>query len=376
MGASAEQAHKKMVDRLRELGRVEARLEVGWGLLLSLALLVGMAGLALLVEAVAYLPIWGRLSVLGAFVLSGLGFILKFGLIPWVRRRSPEGLALKVEAEHPELKQRLIGALQLWPKRGFTAETSEGGSGRKGEGGKPSPSHPLTLSPPLSSSASSAAKSGTKEAGVSSEMIEEVVRRASEMLSGIDIREVVDHTRVRRFGRIAGIVVGLFVGSALIFDGFGGALVRYAHPLTVFERPQETLVTLKPGDVEVIRGEDVDIQVTLRGKAPDRLTLHTKEADMSVWNETEIATGGKDTVSYIWKGLRISADYYVQAGDGTSALFRATVIERPMVQRLRLTYEFPTYTRLGVQIAPEGEGDIRALVGTNVRFEATANKPL
>ncbi|MCK5527364.1 MAG: hypothetical protein KAJ05_09455, partial [Candidatus Latescibacteria bacterium] len=148
MGASAEQAHKKMVDRLRELGRVEARLEVGWGLLLSLALLVGMAGLALLVEAVAYLPIWGRLSVLGAFVLSGLGFILKFGLIPWVRRRSPEGLALKVEAEHPELKQRLIGALQLWPKRGFTVATSEGGSGRKGEGGKCSPSHPLTLSPP------------------------------------------------------------------------------------------------------------------------------------------------------------------------------------------------------------------------------------
>jgi hypothetical protein len=62
MGASAEQAYKKMVDRLRELGRVEAGLEVGWGLLLSLALLVGMAGLALLVEAVAYLPIWGRLG--------------------------------------------------------------------------------------------------------------------------------------------------------------------------------------------------------------------------------------------------------------------------------------------------------------------------
>jgi hypothetical protein len=342
MDASAEQAHKKLVDRLRELGRIEARLEVGWGLLFSLALFVGMAGLALFVEAAAYLPSGVRLSVLGALALFGIGLILRFGVIPLVRRRSLEGLALKVEEEYPELKQRLISALQLWPKR-TTKDTKE-----------------------------------TKRTeGVSSVMIEEVVRRASAMLAGIDVREVVDRARVRRFGRIAGIVVGLFVLCILVFpDGLGDALDRYAHPLTVFERPQKTKVTLRPGDVEVIRGVDVDLQVTFRGKTPDRISLHTKEADMSVWKETEIATGGKDTVAYVWKGLRISSDYYVQAGDGTSDLFRVTVIERPKVQRLRLTYEFPSYTRLGVQIAPENEGDIRALVGTNVRFEASANKAL
>ncbi|OPX24250.1 MAG: hypothetical protein B1H02_03760 [Candidatus Latescibacteria bacterium 4484_107] len=359
MKTSAEQAYKKLVDRLRELGRVEARLEVGWGLLLSLALLVGMAGLAALVEAVAYLPSGVRLSVLGALALSGIGLVLRFGVIPWVRRRSLEGLALKVEAKHPELKQRLIGALQLWPKHEATAETAEIAEKEK---------EPIRVP--------SAVNRGMKGEGYSSAMIGEVVRRASAMLAGINVREIVDRTRVRRFGWIAGIAVGFFVGSVLIFDGFGGALVRYAHPLTAFERPRRTRVTLKPGDVEVIRGEDVDLRVTLRGKVPDRITLYTKEADMSVWNETEIATGGKDTVSYAWNGLRISADYYVQAGDGASDLFRATVIERPMVQRLRLTYEFPPYTRLGVQIAPENEGDIRALMGTNVRFEATANKAL
>ncbi|MFH1007120.1 MAG: DUF4175 family protein [Candidatus Latescibacterota bacterium] len=357
------------MERLRALGRVEADQEVRWGFLRALVLLVGVAGVAVLVEFLAYLPSRVRVGVLGMLLLFGIGLFVRLGLIPWVRRRSLETLALKVEAKHPELKQRLIGALQLGAEEGFAAEDAE-----ISDGEKRTPSPPLPLSP--SSSVGSVDRRVTRTEGYSSEMIAEVVRQASEMFAGINLGEIVDRARVRRYGKMAGLAVGLFLGCALLFDGFGDALVRYSHPLTAYKRPQETRVKLTPGDVEVIKGQDVNIEVALSGKAPDRVTLHTQEADMLVWRETDIATGGKDTVSYVWQALRISAEYFVEAGDGTSDRYHATVIERPRVQRLQVTFEYPPHTGLGIQVASEGAGDLRAWVGTKVRFEAIASKPL
>ena len=64
----------------------------------------------------------------------------------------------------------------------------------------------------------------------------------------------------------------------------------------------------------------------------------------------------------------------VAAGDARSPWRRVTVVHRPAVTAVELTYHYPAYTHRPVEKADGG--DIRAVVGTRVAVSARASKPL
>src|SRR5690606_32184230 len=73
--------------------------------------------------------------------------------------------------------------------------------------------------------------------------------------------------------------------------------------------------------------------------------------------------------------LQSNAEYYVTSGGLQSAVYRATVLELPYVERLQVELTFPSYTGLPPETYEDG-GDIYAPVGTRVRLKAIPTMPV
>ena len=332
---SAERAYERLVGRLDDVGRRKRWVRMGLGWCVVLSAFVAWVLVLGVIEGTAYLPPWVRTVLLIATGVLMAGLLGGWVVRPLCTRVSLEALALQVERMFPELGQRLIGTLQLWPKRG-----------------------------------------GDRE-GYSPDLIEAMVLQTEEIARVLDFNRVVDSRPLFRWAGLSGGLMGGVLLLWLAFPGFiGGALYRYAHPSTVFQRPVRTMVTVSPGNTGVLKGDSLAVQIALSGRVPASVHVFSREEDMAVWKDARLNTRGRDSLQYVWSDLVTSMDYYVVAGDARSEIFRVTVIERPMVRKLQLTYLFPSYSGLPQRVGEEGEGDIRALFGTTVTVNVIANKPL
>ncbi len=317
--------------RLATLRRRALVLALGSGVALCLAAGLGLALLWVLLEALFFLsPPWR--TGWGVLALLGTGGVLAFAL----RQHMPVLLsrhrfALFVERRCPPLQQRLISALEL------------------------SDADPTLHSPALLAAAS---------------------ERAAALLHTVDPSKILDRDPLRTYLRLLGGVaaVALLCG-ALFGDDLAQAAQRCAHPLTAYERPPRTLITVRPGDLEVIKGEDATLQVHFAGDKPRRARIVRRPRTEAPYQIEELVVDRADSVAYTFPQVQQSFRYAIAVGDDRSPEYEVLVIDPPAVKRLRLHYQYPAYSRLPDRIEEEG-GDIQGLPGTRVALEIAANKPL
>ena len=158
-------------------------------------------------------------------------------------------------------------------------------------------------------------------------------------------------------------------------DDLAQAAQRCAHPLTAYERPPRTLITVQPGDLEVIKGDDATLHVHFAGDKPRRARIVRRASAEAPYQVEELVVDRADSVSYTFPQVQRSFRYAIAVGDDRSPEYEVRVIDPPAVTRLRLHYQYPAYSRLPDRIEEEG-GDIEGLPGTRVALEIAANKPL
>ena len=307
------------------------------GLTISSALALGLAAglmsvlLWVLLEAFFFFaPPW-RTS-LGILALLATGGALAFVL----RRHLPVLLsqhrfALFVERRCTPLQQRLISALEL---------------------------------------------SGTDQSLHSPTLLAATSERAAQLLRTADPSQILDRRPLYTYLRLLGgsVAVALLCG-ALFGDELAQAAQRCAHPLTAYERPPRTLITVQPGDLEVIKGEDATLQVHFAGDKPRRARIVRRASIEAPYQTEELVVDRADSVTYTFPQVQRSFRYAIAVGDDRSPEYEVRVIEPPAVTRLRLHYQYPAYSQLPDRIEEEG-GDIEGLPGTRVALEIATNKPL
>ena len=300
-------------------------------LALALAAGLGLALLWVLLEALFFLaPPW-RTGV-GVLALVGTGSALAFFLwqhLPMLL--SPHRFALFVERRCPPLQQRLISALEL------------------------SDADPTLHSPALLATS---------------------IERAAALLRSANPAQILDrrplYAQLRLLG---GAVAVVLLGGILWSDDLAQAAQRCAHPLTAYERPPRTLITVQPGDLEVIKGDDATLHVHFAGDKPRRARIVRRASAEAPYQIEELVVDRADSVPYTFPQVQRSFRYAIAVGDDRSPEYEVRVIDPPAVQRLRLHYQYPAYSQLPDHIEEEG-GDIQALPGTRVALEIAANKPL
>ncbi len=299
---------------------------------LALGLAAGLMSVLLwvLLEALFFLsPPWR--TGLGILALLATGGVLAFAL----RRHLPVLLsqhrfALFVERRCPPLQQRLISTLEL---------------------SATDPAH----SPALLAAAS---------------------ERATALLRAANPAQILDRRPLYAYLRLLGGAATIALLCGFLFgDDLAQAAQRCAHPLTAYERPPRTLITVRPGDLEVIKGDDATLQVHFAGDKPRRARIMRRASTEASYQTEELVVDRADSVTYTFPLVQRSFRYAIAVGDDRSPEYEVSVINPPAVTRLRLHYQYPAYSQLPDRIEEEG-GDIEGLPGTRVALEVAANKSL
>ncbi|HSQ74910.1 MAG TPA: DUF4175 family protein [Bacteroidota bacterium] len=327
--------------RLLQLRRQEWKTQILQGLLqVGLGLLAGWL-LLLAVEAFFHCSALVRTILVSVFLLILAAAVLWLigrplgRLLGLLRGEDDDHTAERVGVAFPEIKDRLHNLLQLL---------------REGE-----------------------------EAGryYSLQLIEAASDDLNALLRPLDFSTMIDRSSLRSMGRFLPAVL-LFAGGLMVLlpGTLGGAAYRLLHFGTEFTPPPAYLFTVSPGNTEVIKGADVDIGVRVDGQRPDAVTLMIRPAGQASFEESGLKRMADGTWRATLPRVRVSTRYGVRIGSVQSETYLLTVLDRPLVNALRLSLNFPSYTGLPPRSLDENVGDVRALAGTRIQFALEASKPL
>ncbi|MDY0067416.1 MAG: hypothetical protein RBS02_13630 [Steroidobacteraceae bacterium] len=153
------------------------------------------------------------------------------------------------------------------------------------------------------------------------------------------------------------------------------------HVLLGAQLPREAVpvrrVVVSPGDATVRRNSDLAIHATVEGFRSRGAQVFVRFHDQADWERAPMQNARDDQSKFDFKlyAVRGPLSYYVDAGGARSAQHSVAVVDLPMIERVRLTYEYPEWTGLA-PVQDEAVRDIRAVEGSRVKVEVFADAPL
>jgi hypothetical protein len=334
MALSNDNAVREREDVLKRIGKVRARHTVlsaftglanlVTGLIVATVALVGL-------ESAAYLAPTHKTIVL--LLLGSLALLVTAWTVvkPIARPPAYLDIARTIESSIDGLHQHLTNAVQLWSQRNQT--------------------------------------------GASRALIDAAIVQASETTRTLDLRDAIDTTAPKASARRLALVMVVGLIALQLLPGNGvDALSRLADPTGLYVRPQETQLTIVPGDTAIIAGDSLVLVAEMGGLVPLKAVFLRQEEGKDTWTAIERPVR-EDRAEHVIPSVRKSFLYRWEAHDATSQPYHVLAKPRPVVLSLTTSYNYPVYTGLPERIDQEG-GDIAALSGTDVTLQVRASRTL
>ncbi len=208
-------------------------------------------------------------------------------------------------------------------------------------------------------------------------------------LLAMDAADIADRTSLEQVVPVWRIRAGAVLGGAFLL---GLILLLVAGPLHWGPGSRHLLlgmqlpvsvvpvrrVAVAPGDVTVRRNSDLTIHASLEGFHPEVVQLYVRFADQQQWERAAmraIAAERDPRFEFRLYAVRGPLQYYVMAQGVRSAQHQVAVVDLPRIERVRLTYDYPSWTGLE-QATDDTSRHIRAVAGTQVKVEVFADAPL
>lgn len=296
--------------------------------LVASAVLLGF--LCLISDNALHLSEPARLGVLIVSSAALLGLLVSFLVRPVVRRLSHERVAVHLERNLPELDSRLINSVIL------------GKNPRKAD-------DPFTRA---------------------------LVRRTTEELEGFRFTKAITKRRLAKCCALVALVGLIFAAYAVLFpDYLRNALARYQFNGKAPAPITHTVIDqVAPGNIAILSGEDVRIQATVSGRMPDVVTLDygTRKG----LDTRPMEPGQRGRYEILLKHVTRETTYRVDAGDAKGEPFTISIVQRPRIRQINLTYAYPDYTAFEPERIENSDGEIRVLEGSTATIEVLASKPI
>jgi hypothetical protein len=168
------------------------------------------------------------------------------------------------------------------------------------------------------------------------------------------------------------VLVGLMtLGSGW---GFGSRHLWFGVSI-----PKEKIVArsilVKPGDTTIRRNQDVPIHATVQGFTAQSAEVYVRFGDSKTFERAPMKASPSGEFEFTLYALREPLSYYVMSQGSKSAEHRIYVADVPRVEKMRLTYNYPSWTGLAPE-TDESYRDIQAVAGTKVSVEVQTSAPL
>ena len=346
---AAREGYTELQARVLAARRVWKRTLFWTGCAIAIVGLIAILAGAAIVDLLMPLPNGVRIALLIG-VIGAVGYLLYRYLIQPLRvKLTPHDVALNVERKHQDLEDRLVSALQFGE-----VETED---------------------------------------PIKSHLLQRLVTDAVERTEGIDFRATVDKSKKRKHIGIAVAALAVCTLIALIFPTeLNTSLNRLLSPWEKTEPVYTTKLTVEPGNARILRGRSLAINLEVTGKAADKARLiYTKGDPAADTTPLPPASGGiqgghqeidmvrvegeKRKFSYELFNINENMEYYVTANGAESERYTVEVFDMPKVTAIEIAYTYPEYTKLK-SIIQQGEGNIRAVVGSQAEVRITTNKAI
>ncbi|MES2660129.1 MAG: hypothetical protein V4689_16015 [Verrucomicrobiota bacterium] len=288
---------------------------------------VALGGLFVMMGAdflLSPLPMALRWTMFGVWLAAVLA-AAKFGFGPLLKPIGLLQVARWLEGRHPEMEERLSTVLELADESG----------------------------------------------GVSPELLESLGRLAEADVGKVDANVEIKTARTsRRWTRPAMALLGLLALTFAVWPREASRLlVRAVAPFSAMGNAAAGNFKVTPGDMEILSGDPVRIDVSYDGSGKD----------LEIWMEMEkgekisqAMTKSDNGYRYVMDPARAGFKYNVRAGREESDGYTVTVWPMPEFLEARATLAFPKYTgELPKELA--AANGIEAVVGTQVTLAGRTN---
>lgn len=185
---------------------------------------------------------------------------------------------------------------------------------------------------------------------------------------------------IRPYVRAGSIALGLLALILVLFPGPGfrllaRALVPFVDVGTAFSGRLE----IEPGDVEVLEGDPLVIQVRVDDPRADRVECIRIGADGEEQVERMLpdrnaATREMPAFTLRMPTLEASFEYRIRWRRAVSRAYEARLIQRPALDHLVVRMAYPAYTGRPENVVEGPPRDMAVPVGTRVTWEALLNR--
>lgn len=287
-------------------------------LVLLLAAGFGIFSIYLIFDSIFILSSLLRFIFLGIIIVVPLYIFARFLFI----KASLYDVALEVEREYPEFKERLLTAVE-------------------------SPS--IRETP-----------------GYSKELTIEIVKQSCQLLKRVELGRLLKK-------KIKPLLTHLF--TALIVPILFVALLPH-KTLLITKRlflPYKSFLSLEvsPGNKRVLYDEAVEIRVVPKGIIPRKIWLYV--ADLTESYGQVLPLYKENGFKYVINPTH-DISYYASVSDVKSEHYKLEVAVKPYLKELKVTYYYPTYTSMPP--FTQNYGFIEAMEGTRVNIKGETNTPL
>jgi hypothetical protein len=334
--SEVEQTYSNIKKRLHRIRQLEKVFGLITGVLFISIVLFVIGFIFIIFEAIFYFePIIRTIFVFGYLILGSIliiRFIIQpiFSIIFNKHIPSDDHIGLQIGKVFPNIKDRLTDAIQIYRDR-------------------------------------------IREKHNTSEVLAVASLKAIEReVSLLDFRKVISKIDLNKQLRILAVVlftvtIGFFLFNRTFIESFN----RICHPRQYFAIPSRFSLILKPGNIRVIYGDDVEIKVEASGDLPSEVSLLFFENEDKT-NEVIL----KPPFIYKLSNIKKSVEYIAKAEKVQTPLCKIEVVQLPLVRTLQVKLISPEYSRLGILIQESNVGEIKALKGSRVEVRITTNNKL
>lgn len=212
-------------------------------------------------------------------------------------------------------------------------------------------------------------------------------RLYSSMLVDAAFKSVYEKTRSVKFDSVVNFnslkkpalrLLSLSVFTALLFflmPGFADASARLAQFDREFIPPARFQIEVIPGNTEVTKGSTFDIEIKIKGDKPVNVTLFSRDDEQAEYSEIRLTADSLKQFIYEVKSVRTSFNYFVQADEVESEIYRIDVVDRPIIKTISFRITPPAYSKIP-SYEQKDNGNITALIGSKIDITLASTKNL
>ncbi|MBI3189455.1 MAG: hypothetical protein HYZ33_02285, partial [Ignavibacteriales bacterium] len=331
--------YTEILQRLSGVRSKEHRLELFYGSLVSLLIALAVILTAVVLEQIVLFETTGRtilFLIVSILILTGIGlFVAKplLRLLGILKSENNHATAIKVGRFFPHIHDRLIDALQMYEQR------------------------------------------SSLEQFYSLDLVDASFSDLHQQIVPLDFREAVSDARVKKMRKVVAYAFTAFVLVFIVSPGsFLDSLYRLSHYSQSFAEPLPIQFSVEPGNLEVVRGENVPVTIRTSGKPVKSLELLTRGEGQTEFDKQSLTIGSDGTFHTEIKSIKTSTEYFASVDEIQSSKFKISVLDRPLIRTFQFTVNPPAYTRIPAKLMDENTGDLSLYPGTTVELKLLTSK--